>query len=100
MPNLPQVEESLEALLSRQSELQKQREDLQRRFAAERRTPKADYNASFAWDTQLQEALTDTFSLPSFRQVTAGMHVQMHLLVTLQDAVHHVERAEQCAPAY
>jgi len=100
MFHLLQVEESLEALLSRQSELRKHREDLQRRLAAERRAPKADYNASFAWDTQLQEALTNTFSLPSFRQVHVGMHPQMHLLITLQDAVHHAERPEQCAPAY
>lgn len=55
---------------SRQVELQKQRQDLQGRIAAERRAPRADWSkSSFAWDAKLQEALTSTFGLTSFRQV-------------------------------
>ena len=53
---------------SRQSELKKQREDLLKQIAAEKRAPRADWqNTTFAWDTELQEELTGTFGLQSFR---------------------------------
>jgi hypothetical protein len=71
---LLQVEESLEALRSRQLALRKQQEDLQRRIAAERRAPKPSagwQDATFAWDAQVQQTLTATFGLDRFRWVAA-----------------------------
>jgi hypothetical protein len=48
----PQVKESLEALRSRQLELLRQKEELQRQIAIEARAPNADWHiADFAWDT-------------------------------------------------
>lgn len=64
----PQVEESLEALRSRQLELRKVKEELTRQIATERRAPRADWqNASFAWDARVQLALSETFGLQQFR---------------------------------
>jgi hypothetical protein len=63
------VECTLEALRSRQAELRKQQEDLQRQIATERRAgPRADWEkASFDWDADVQQTLTSTFGLGRFR---------------------------------
>lgn len=65
------MEESLQALQSRQASLRGRREDLQRQIATERRVgPRADWGqAAFAWDAQLRQALSGTFGLSSFRCV-------------------------------
>lgn len=73
------MEESLQALQSRQASLQRRREDLQRQIATERRVgPRADWGqAAFVWDAQLRQALSGTFGLSSFRCVCgAGGHAE------------------------
>jgi ATP-dependent DNA helicase Q1 len=67
------VEETLEALRSRQLELRQQRDDLQRRLAAEARAPRADWSRhDFPWQAEVDRALTAVFGLPAFRWVRAA----------------------------
>ena len=65
---LRSVERQIESLLTRQSELQAERERLQRLAASEARAPRADWaQGTFPWDSEVASFLRSPFRLAAWR---------------------------------
>lgn len=64
-----QVNDEIEELLTRQTELRERRDRLRRLVETEARAPRADWaGASFPWDAEAAGLLADVFGLQSFRR--------------------------------
>ncbi|KAK9814024.1 hypothetical protein WJX73_009544 [Symbiochloris irregularis] len=65
--DLAQVESDIESLLAKQSSLFAQRDSLRLQVSQDERAPKADWQGTFEWDTEVQKLLSQSFGLQSFR---------------------------------
>ena len=62
-----QIEGQIESLLAQQQELLGGKEILEQQLSAVRRAPRADWEGSFSWDTDVQNTADEVFGITSFR---------------------------------